>query len=172
MEQIKEGISDIDNKLGNVSDEKFLFLFSPEISEECICGCSQKIGVQIISFLLLLGSIGRFLESLSKNGLFDMIIDICISVFFLLVAFFMFYSTISLKYEHAYIGYIVYSIIWILNCLVYCCNSIMILFYCLINLNTENLGYILGEGINLAISLYFIWIIYCFTMNLKKGKSS
>ena len=172
MEQIKSGISDIDNKLGNVSSEKFLFLFSPEISEECICGCSQKTGVQIVSFFLLIVSILRFLESLTKNELFDMIIDICFSGFFLLVAFFTFYSTIGLKYDHAYIGYIVYSIIWILNFLIYCYHTIMIIFYCIINLNTNNLGYIIGEGINLCISLYLIWIIYCFTMNLKKGKSS
>ena len=172
MEQIKSGISDIDNKLGNVSDEKFLFLFTPEVSDECICGCSQKTGVRIISIFLLLNSIANFLGSFTKNELFDMIIDICISVFFLLVAFFTFYSTFSLKYEHAYIGYIVYSIIWILNFLIYCYHTIMIIFYCIINLNTNNLGYIIGEGINLCISLYLIWIIYCFTMNLKKGKSS
>ena len=167
MEQIKSGISDIDNKLGNVSDEKFLFLFTPEVSDECIFGCSQKTGVRIISIFLLLNSIANFLESFTKNELFDMIIDICFSGFFLLVAFFTFYSTISLKYDHAYIGYIVYSIIWILNFIFYCYHTIMILFYCLINLNTHNLGYVFGEGINLCISLYLIWIIYCFAKSLK-----
>ena len=51
MEQLKTGISEIDNKLGNPSDDKFLFVFTPEVEEDCLCGLSQKMTVRIISII-------------------------------------------------------------------------------------------------------------------------
>ena len=175
MEQLKTGISEIDNKLGNPSDDKFLFVFSPEVEEDCLCGLSQKMTVRIISIIALLSAITSFLSALGKSELLDMIIDIIFSAIFIAIAFFSFYSTINLKYEYANVGYLCYSILWIISFFCYCYKSLKILFAFLNifgkDFLTEGISYIFTQGIILAIYLYFIWILYCFTINLKKGKS-
>ena len=71
-------------------------------------------------------------------------------------------------------SYIIYSIFWIISFLYYCYKSIMTLFSFLnifgSDFLTDNIFDILSEGIVLAIYLYFVWAIYCYIFNLKKGR--
>ena len=174
MNQVKSEISELDNKLKNISDEKFLFLFSPEVKDDCIFGLNLILVVRIISIIVLLSSITFFVSIFSDNSFFEVICDICSSVIFLIIAFYLFYSTINLKYEYGYISYIIYSVFWIISLLYYCYKSIMTLFSFLnifgSDFLTDNIFDILSEGIVLAIYLYFVWAIYCYIFNLKKGR--
>ncbi len=174
MNQVKSEISELDNKLKNLSDEKFLFLFSPEVKDDCIFGLNLILVVRIISIIVLLSSITFFVSIFSENNFFEVIFDICSSVIFLVIAFYLFYSTINYKYEYGYISYIIYSVFWIISFLYYCYKSIITIFSFLnifgSDFLTDNIVDILSEGIVLAIYLYFIWAIYCYIINLKRGK--
>ena len=174
MNQEKSDISERENKMKNISDEKFLFLFSPEVKDDCIFGLNLILVVRIISIIELLLSITSFISIFTENSFFEIIIDICSTILFLIIAFYLFYSTINLKYEYGYISYIIYSVFWIISFLYYCYKSIITLFSFLnifgSDFLTDNIVNILYEGIILAIYLYFIWAIYCYIINLKRRK--
>lgn len=174
MNQVKSEISERENKMKNISDEKFLFFFSPEVKDDCIFGLNLILVVRIVSIIGLLLSITSFFSIFTENYCVEIIIDICSSVVFLVIAFYLFYSTINLKYEYGYISYIIYSVFWIISLLYYCYKSIITLFSFLnifgSDFLTDNIVNILSDGIILAIYLYFIWAIYCYIINLKRGK--
>ena len=153
--------------------DKFLFVFTPtKTDDECIFKIPLNIGVRVISIVLLISSLLEFLDALGKNEIWDLIIDVFFSVFFLVIAFFSFMSTINNNYDYSNVSYIVYALIYIIKVIEYIAKSVLIILG-LVNpfgdsfFELKGIWYIIGEGVYLFILLYFIWIIYCFRHHLK-----
>ena len=157
----------------NLSIENFLFVFTPvKPDTKCLCDISLKIGVRIISILVILGSYALFMEALYQNDWFDLIWDIIATITLLVIGVYTFISTINLKYDYAMVGNVTFSILFmikLLKCLIE--GALMLLSF--INpfgedfFHVKTVLYLLGEGIGLVIDLYFIWVVYCFMISLK-----
>ena len=173
-------VENVANKFNNVnqeiSSENFLFFFKPnKIDEDGFCGVEQKLSVRIIALIALISACCAFITSLVKNNMFLLLWDLFISVVFLIVAFFTFYSTINLKESYANIGYVVYSILWIINFSVIICETIYYLFVFFFPFSNYFFSlriiiYIFCEWFGLILFLYFLWIVFCFMKNLAKRK--
>lgn len=153
--------------------DKFLFVFTPtKPDEECVFKIPLNIGVRIISIVLLISSLLEFIDALGKNEIWNLIIDVFFSVFFLVIAFFSFMSTINKNYDYSNVSYIVYAIIYIIKVIEYLAKSVLIILG-LVNpfgdsfFELKGVWYVIGEGVYLLVLLYFIWIIYCFRCHLK-----
>jgi hypothetical protein len=181
-DNVANKFNEVENKVSqdlnnpDINSENFLFFIKPnEIDEDGVCGLDQKLTVRIISVIALFSAGCAFISSLGKDNIFSLLWDLFISVFFLIVAFYTFYSTINLKDTYANIGYVVYSILWLINCLGIVCETIYYLFKFFYPFSDNFfrpriLAYIFCEWLGLILFLYLLWIVFCFMINLKRGK--
>jgi len=185
MENLADNVankfSEVENKVSdNLNNEleadNFLFFIKTnEIDENGVCGLEQKLTVKIISVIALFSACCAFISALGKSSFLSLLWNICVSVFFLIVAFYTFYSTINLKHIYANIGYVVYSILWIINFIEIACETLYYLFKFFYPFSDyffrpKILAYIFCEWLGLILYLYFLWIVFCFTINLKNGR--
>ena len=154
------------------STDKFLFLFKPQVDDKCVFGISLKIAVRIVSVFLILVSLSEFFEAFSQNKLWVLLWNIFFAIFFLSIAIFAFLSTINDKYEYANISNIVYSIVFIIKFLSYLVKVVFLILG-FVNpfgesfFKIKGVWSLVGEGAYLLLLLYFVYILYCFTVHLK-----
>lgn len=165
--------SELVNDFRHPSDDKFLFVCKVrQVDKESFCGISLSIAVRIISILALISSGFEVFDAIQVEKLFNMIWAICLSIFFLIVSFYTFMSTINNKYTYCKVGYYVFAILFLLKTLYYILNTILFIID-FINpfggsfFEIKGLVYTIGEGVLLIVYCYFIWIIYCFMIELK-----
>ena len=154
--------------------EKFLFLFETNIIDDTFYGFSLKTIVRIISIFTLLVSITEFLNIFDNKTFLKVIYDLLISVTFLIITYFIFDSTIEMNINYAYLGYFIYSIIWIFLLIKYLLQaSLMLVGY--LNpyendfLRLKLITYVFIEAFIIGIYLYFVWILFCYYVNVKRG---
>ena len=154
--------------------EKFIFLFETNIIDDTFYGFSLKTIVRVISIFTLMISITEFFDTLKNNTFLNLIYHLIISIAFLIITYYIFYSTIEINVNYAFLGYFIYSILWIFLLIKYLFQaSLMLVGY----LNPyENdffriklLTYIFIEAFILGIYLYFVWILFCYYVNVKRG---
>ena len=154
------------------STDKFPFLFKPQVDDKCVFGISLKIAVRIVSVFLILVSLSEFFEAFSQNKLWVLLWNIFFAIFFLSIAIFAFLSTINDKYEYANISNIVYSIVFIIKFLSYLVKVVFLILG-FVNpfgesfFKIKGVWSLVGEGAYLLLLLYFVYILYCFTVHLK-----
>ena len=154
------------------STDKFLFLFKPQVDDKCVFGISLKIAVRIVSVFLILVSLNEFFEAFSQNKLWVLLWNIFFAIFFLSIAIFAFLSTINDKYEYANISNIVYSIVFIIKFLSYLVKPVFLILG-FVNpfgesfFKIKGVWSLVGEGAYLLLLLYFVYILYCFTVRLE-----
>ena len=154
------------------STDKFLFLFKPQVDDKCVFGISLKIAVRIVSVFLILVYLSEFFEAFSQNKLWVLLWNIFFAIFFLSIAIFAFLSTINDKYEYANISNIVYSIVFIIKFLSYLVKVVFLILG-FVNpfgesfFKIKGVWSLVGEGAYLLLLLYFVYILYCFTVHLK-----
>ena len=154
------------------STDIFLFLFKPQVDDKCVFGISLKIAVRIVSVFLILVSLSEFFEAFSQNKLWVLLWNIFFAIFFLSIAIFAFLSTINDKYEYANISNIVYSIVFIIKFLSYLVKVVFLILGFVNPLGEsffkiKGVWSLVGEGAYLLLLLYFVYILYCFTVHLK-----
>lgn len=157
----------------NLSVDNFLFVFTPvKPDKNCLCGISLKIGVRIISILVIIGTYPLFMEALHQNEWVDLIWDIIVTITLLIIGLYTFISTINLKYDYAMVGNATFSMLFMIK-LLKCLIEGTLILLSFINpfgedfFHVKTVLYLLGEGISLVIDLYFIWVVYCFMISLK-----
>ena len=176
LDNIQNIPNEIRNASSDMSEEKFLFFFNPDVDEKTICGITQKLTVQILSIIALICSISYFLSALKGEFFFDGIYEIIVCVIFLIIAFYGFFSALNDNSDYAKISYIAATILWLIFCIEYVIETIVdiIKFLNVFGddfLRVKEIFKDIGEGCILLIFLYFVWILYCFMINLKSGKS-
>lgn len=154
------------------STDKFLFLFKPQVDDKCVFGISLKIAVRIFSVFLILVSLSEFFEAFSQKKLWVLLWNIVLAILFLSIAIFAFLSTINDKYEYANIANIVYSIVFIIKFLTYLVKVVFVILG-FVNpfgesfFKLKGAWSLVGEGAYLLLLLYFVYVLYCFTVHLK-----
>ena len=118
-DNVANKFNEVENKVSqdlnnpDINSENFLFFIKPnEIDEDGVCGLDQKLTVRIISVIALFSAGCAFISSLGKDNIFSLLWDLFISVFFLIVAFYSFYSTINHNYNYTKIAYLLSTLIW------------------------------------------------------------
>lgn len=166
------------NDVQNPSEEKFLFVCTVrQVDKESFCGISLKIAVRIISVVALISSGFQIFDAIHVSKIFNMIWAICLSVFFLIISFYTLMSTINNKYSYCQMGYYVFAILFLLKTLYYLVNTILFIIGFFNPFGSgffeiKGLAYTIGEGVILVFYCYFVWVIYCFMIELKHHNSS
>ena len=119
-----------------------------------------------------LGIFKRILRSFQSKNLWVLLWNIVLAIFFLSIAIFAFLSTINDKYEYANIANIVYSIVFIIKFLTYLVKVVFVILG-FVNpfgesfFKLKGAWSLVGEGAYLLLLLYFVYVLYCFTVHLK-----
>ena len=101
---------------GNTSKDTFLFIYTPKnLSIDSFCGCSLRAGIKIISGFLLFIAISSFYAVLKEDKLTEIIFSSILTFFYLTASIYLFLSTIYLDYKYSRIGYIIYTIIFLID---------------------------------------------------------
>ena len=178
IENNLDNIQNIPNQIQNMdfSQDNFLFFFKINTEEETMCGLSQSMTVKIISIFALLFAISFFIDTLNGDFFFDGFYKLILCILYLVIAFYSFYSTINQNDNYAKIGYLISAILWIYYFILFLFDFLFDLFK-FINifgddfLKIKELFHDVGQCCLLLIFLYFVYILYCYQVNLKNGRS-
>ena len=157
---------------GNTSKDTFLFIYTPKnLSIDAFCGCSLRAGIKIISGFLLFIAISSFYAVLKEDKLTEIIFSSILTFFYLTASIYLFLSTIYLDYKYSRIGYIIYSIIFLIDTFDFLFAEIFMLHGDFqINVDypvlMEIIFFIFGF-FTMIIELYMLWICFCFMVHLK-----
>ena len=161
-----------------IKDEKFLFFFDPEpikFDEKFLFGMSLKTGVYIFAAITCVQSLSTFFDIFRAETFWLFIVTIIACLVYLIISCYAFLSAYYEKYSYAKVSYFIISIIFILEAIKYAAKSV----YKVIEfitpwdgdfLKLDFIIYILGYGAYLFIYLYFIYILYRYMNQEKKGK--
>ena len=165
----------INNEMKDPNTEKFLFLIVPDkIDTECIGGITLKNGVRILSVIVLYEALTSLSIMFDTNYYTKYLFYLLFFVCYLGVTSLAFISTFNDSFALAKISYITLCILFILKVLFYLLKCVMGLIE-FINpwdgdfLKLKIIIYILGNLAYLFVLLYFIYILYCFMISLKKS---
>ena len=163
-----------------IKDEKFLFFFDPEpikFDEKFLLGMSLKTGVYIFAAITCVQSLSTFFDIFRTETFWLFIVTIIACLVYLIISCYAFLSAYYEKYSYAKVSYFIISIIFILEAIKYAAKSV----YKVIEfitpwdgdfLKLDFIIYILGYGAYLFIYLYFIYILYRYMIQGKKGNSN
>ena len=141
---------------------KFLFIFNKETTaDSCCCGCSLRIGTQILTALSLFGVVNNIYQMNSSNkqaylmlGNFYYFATLIIGLFQLVSNSLIISSTFNNRFDRAYIGIILYQIAVIGSAFV-----IVVLPF----IGFHDLA---GEYTQVAYVTYFVIMIPTFLLNI------
>ena len=163
-----------------IKDEKFLFFFDPEpiqFDEKFLFGMSLKTGVYIFSAITCVQSLSTFVDIFRAETFWLFIVTIIAFLIYLIISCYAFLSAYYENSSYAKVSYFIISIIFILEAIKYAAKSV----YKVIEfitpwdgdfLKLDFIIYILGYGAYLFIYLYFIYILYRYMIQGKKGNSN
>ena len=161
-------------ELKNPNNEKFLFFFTPEkIDTECIGGITLKNGVRILSVIVFYEALSSLAVLFETEYTYKFIINLLFFIFYLSIGCLAFISTFNNSISLSKISYTILCILFIVEALFYLvkCAVRLIEF---INpfdgdfLKLKIIIFILGKLAYLFIFLYFIYVLFCYTVSLKK----
>jgi len=152
---------------------RFLFLFRLDsLANQFLCGCSLRIGVQIISIVFLAASMAQFFNVFPHDDLRKTITAAIIFSVYFVAGYCFIYSSIYYNAEYAYVGLVIYTLILYYIVL----DSLLYIFFVSFGiLNplgamksiTNVILLSIGLGILLLFHLYFLWVCYSYWIHLK-----
>lgn len=155
------------------SKNRFLFLFRLDwLANQFLCGCSLRLGVQIISIVFLAASMSKFFNVFPHDNLRKTVTAAIIFLVYFIAGYCFIYSSVYFNAEYAYIGLVIYTLIFYYIVLD---NLLFIFFVSFGVLNPFGavksiLNIIMltaGLVILLLFHLYFLWICYSYWIHLK-----
>ena len=154
--------------------EKFLFLVTPEkVDTECIGGISLKNGVRILSVIVFYEALSSLANVLDTKYFSKFILSLLFCIFYVIIGCLALYSTFKDDISVARFAYIILCVVFILETIFYLvkCTIRLIEF---INpfdgdfLKLKTIIFVFGQLAYLFIFLYFIYVLYCYIISLKK----
>ena len=156
------------------SNEKFLFVFSPDdTAKEFCCGYSLKSGAILICILQIISSLSSFITAVNIGSNFTLLISGLLFLSYFSAGLLAYLSSLNKDYKNCYTAYLIYSVIFLINLTDSLIISLLIFtglynpFYDL-NCIRAFLLYVTSCIIVNTIQLYFVWIIYSFAISLKE----
>lgn len=156
--------SELYNNQDIPSKNRFLFLFKLDwLANQFLCGLSLRLGVQIISIVFLSASMSKFFNVFPHDNLRKTITAAIIFLTYFIAGYCFIYSSLYYNEEYAYIGLVIYTIIFYYILLD---NLLYIFFVSLGILNPFGaiksfMNLILltvGLGLLLLFHLYLLWV--------------
>ena len=172
LDKIVKYLPDLSKKIPT-EDNKFLFIFPPEIVEDkFLFGLTFKTGVQIFSIITLIQAISSFFFFFSPGNFWLFLVAIFAFCFYCVIAIYAFLSTMRPNYDYARVSYLMIAALFLIITLRYLCKSIVKIIDFITPwdgdfLRIDFLIYIFGYGIYLFIYLYFIYILYRYMIQIK-----
>lgn len=155
------------------SKNRFLFLFKLDwLANQFLCGFSLRLGVQIISIVFLAASMSKFFNVFPHDNLRKTVTAAIIFLTYFIAGYCFIYSSIYYNAEYAYIGLVIYTLIFYYILLD---NLLYIFFVSLGILNPFGavksimnvILFSVGLGVLLLFHLYFLWVCYSYWIHLK-----
>ena len=172
--EIKENEVKIE-EMKEPDQEKFLFVFTPsKVDTECIAGLSLKNGVRILVAILLYEGLYSLNQSFDTKYTTKFIFRLIAGICYLCVACLTCYITFNENIKLAKISYVINCILFIFEIIYYLVKSFLRLFE-FINpwdgdfLSLKKILYIFGDLAYLFILLYFIYVLFCYIISLKRS---
>ena len=177
-QDIEGQVQDNQLKLDEIKDpnqDKFLFFFTPEkVDKECMGGITLKNGVRILSVIVLYEAFCSLAITFDTKNTIKFILHLLLFILYLGIAGLALYSTFNDNLSLARFSYIALCVLFILKVLFYLlrCAIRLIEF---INpwdgdfLKLKAITFILGKLAYLFIFLYFIYVLFCYIVSLKKS---
>ena len=178
-------INDIENQINDnqvrleeingPNEDKFLFFFTPaKIDRECIGGITLKNGVRILSVIVFYEALSSLVSLFDADYTYKFIISLLFFIFYLCIGCLALFSTFNDNVSLAKISYNILCVLFIIQALFYLlkCSIRLIEF---INpwdgdfLKLKIIIFILGKLAYLFIFLYFIYVLFCYVVSLKKS---
>ncbi len=165
--------SDLYNPTEIPYKSRFLFVFKIDwLASQFLCGCSLRLGVQIISLIFLSAAMSMFLSVFPHDNLRKSITAALIFLVYFIAGYCFIYSSIYYNEQYAYVGLAIYTILFYLILL----DNLLYIF--LVSLGILNPSVAVKSIINVALftigfvilllfNLYFLWICYSFWIHLK-----
>lgn len=152
---------------------RFLFVFKPDkLANQFLCGCSLRFGVRLISLIFLTASLAKFISVYEQENLRRTITSALILLVFIVAAFSIIYSSINLDPYFAYVGLLIYTVIFYF----YIVDNLLFMAFVafgVINPYGANFSWIsiflldLLIIFSMIVHLYFVWICYSYWINLR-----
>ena len=171
--KIFSSFSDLYNNPDVPSKDRFLFLFKLDwLANQFLCGCSLRIGVQIISIVFLAASMSKFFNVFPHDNLRKTVTAAIIFLIYFIAGYCFIYSSIYYNEQYAYSGLVIYTLIFyyiVLDNLLY----IFFISFGILNPSgalkclMDVVLLTIGLGILLLFHLYFIWVCYSYWIHLK-----
>ena len=178
INNIEDHINENQIKLDELRDpnsDKFLFFYTPEkIDKECIGGITLKNGVRILSVIVFYEAFSSLVPLFETEYTFKFIINLLFFIFYLGIGCLALFSTFNDNISLAKLSYIVLCVLFIIQVLFYLIKC-SIRFIEFINpwdgdfLKLKIIISIMGKLAYLFIFLYFIYVLFCYIVSLKKS---
>jgi hypothetical protein len=162
--------------VGNPTKEKFLFYFQPrDVARESLCGCSLRIGVQVIAILFIATTLSSLFSALRLNSLIDLILTGIAFTLYLIAGICVMYAANVFSFTVANIANTIYSLLFILNLINYLIVSLLILLGVYTPLGTEDhfkagLIFLIASALIMAVQAYMIWMVFSFMVHLRNNR--
>jgi hypothetical protein len=138
--------------------EKFFFCISTEnLAKTCCCGCSLKLGVQILSIFGIIGAVFSSVGFISNEGDTILFISIVFNIISLIGNIYLLKATLSKKANDAYTGYLCQLIVFSLTLIFFI--IVLVIFFI-------NSSLILKEFNHREITAFYIYLAYLFLINI------
>ena len=180
-QQFDEFINTIPRKAEelNLSNEKFLFFFKPDIvgEEKVFSLFSLETGMIIFLVIVILQALSNFLGIFWPDSFLQFLGYAFFFILYGTTAFYLCLGYINKKYSYTKVAYIVISGVFLLMATIYILKSLYKILKFIIPFSGDFLSfdfveYVFGKGIFLFGYLYLIYTLYLFMIKLKKNINS
>ena len=180
-QQFDEFINTIPRKAEelNLSNEKFLFFFKPDIvgEEKVFSLFSLETGMIIFLVNVILQALSNFLGIFWPDSFLQFLGYAFFFILYGTTAFYLCLGYINKKYSYTKVAYIVISGVFLLMATIYILKSLYKIFKFIIPFSGDFLSfdiveYVFGRGLFLFGYLYLIYILYLFMIKLDNPKSN
>lgn len=161
------------NQIANINDDEFLFcLIFPKFEYDFWCGLSLRTGVLLIGFMYVLCGVSTLLSVLQTNNNFNFYSSTILLSVYTINFILLIISSINNSFVVAYLSYLSYCGMLILNFGEVVVVTILILigFYSpsgIENAIVKGVSFFLIGIMLSCLYIYFLWIIFCYAIHLK-----
>lgn len=161
------------NQIANTNDDEFLFcLIFPKFEYDFWCGLSLKKGVLLIGFIFVLCGVSTLFSVLQTNNNFNFYSSVILLSVYTFNFILLIISSINNSFVVAYLSYLIYCGILILNLVEVVVVTILILigFYSpngIENAIVKGVSFFLIGIMLSCVYIYCLWIIFSYAMHLK-----
>lgn len=172
-DKAQKKFSEIYNDEEISSKYRFLFVFKTQtLASGFLCGISLRFGIRLISLIFLAASLLKFFSVYQQGDLRRIITSALILLAFMIAACCMIYSSIYFNPYSAYIGLLIYTVIFYL----YVVDDFLFISFVALGIvnplgnNKSTVNIILLSLVIIATMLvhfYFLWICYSYWIHLR-----